>query len=163
MASRKVKCYGVYCEPYGIKHPKDEMIKLGSHNYCKECYEYEVKMRKERQELYDFLHEEYGFTTPLMKKHAKEMYEKNGWSYKKILLLIKFTINIKNKRYNEKFGITLYQNHYSEFISYVKEKKKRKNQNKGKRNKKVVTKINPRDLNNNTYVNNKLYNMEEDK
>lgn len=162
MASRKVKCYGAYCEPYGIKHPKDEMIKLGSHNYCKECYEYEVKMRKERQELYDFLHEEYGFTTPLMKKHAKEMYEKNGWSYKKIRSLIKFTINIKNKRYDEKFGITLYQNHYSEFISYVRDRKKRKDQNKGKRNKKVIAKVNPTDLNSNTYVNNKLYNMEED-
>lgn len=162
MASRKVKCYGVYCEPYGIKHPKEDVIKLGSHNYCKECYEYEVKMRKERQELYDFLHEEYGFTTPLMKKHAKEMYEKNGWSYKKILLLIKFTINIKNKRYDEKFGITLYQNHYSEFISYVRDRKKRKDQNKGKRNKKVIAKVNPTDLNSNTYVNNKLYNMEED-
>lgn len=162
MASRKVKCYGVYCEPYGIKHPKEDVIKLGSHNYCKECYEYEAKMRKERQDLYDFLHEEYGFTTPLMKKHAREMYEKNGWSYKKILLLIKFTINIKNKRYDEKFGITLYQNHYSEFISYVRDRKKRKDQNKGKRNKKVIAKVNPTDLNSNTYVNNKLYNMEED-
>lgn len=162
MASRKVKCYGVYCEPYGIKHPKEDVIKLGSHNYCKECYEYEAKMRKERQDLYDFLHEEYGFTTPLMKKHAREMYEKNGWSYKKILLLIKFTINIKNKRYDEKFGITLYQNHYSEFISYVRDRKKRKDQNEGKRNKKVIAKVNPTDLNSNTYVNNKLYNMEED-
>lgn len=162
MASRKVKCYGVYCEPYGIKHPKDEMIKLGSHNYCKECYEYEVKMRKERQELYDFLHEEYGFTTPLMKKHAKEMYEKNGWSYKKILLLIKFTINIKNKRYDEKFGITLYQNHYSEFISYVKDKKKRKNQNKGKINPKRIIQIDSRNYSNNQYKNSKILDMEEE-
>ena len=116
MASRKVKCYGVYCEPYGIKHPKDEMIKLGSHNYCKECYEYEVKMRKERQDLYDFLHEEYGFTTTLMKKHAKEMHENNGWSYKKILMLVKFTINVKNIRYDGKFGITSYQNYYDDFL-----------------------------------------------
>lgn len=162
MASRKVKCYGVYCEPYGIKHPKDEMIKLGSHNYCKECYEYEVKMRKERQELYDFLHEEYGFTTPLMKKHAKEMYEKNGWSYKKILLLIKFTINIKNKRYDEKFGITLYQNHYSEFISYVKDKKKRKNQNKGKINPKRTIQIDSRNYSNNQYKNSKILDMGEE-
>lgn len=162
MASRKVKCYGVYCEPYGIKHPKDEMIKLGSHNYCKECYEYEVKMRKERQELYDFLHEEYGFTTPLMKKHAKEMYEKNGWSYKKILLLIKFTINIKNKRYDEKFGITLYQNHYSEFISYVKDRKKRKNQNKGKINPKRTIQIDSRNYSNNQYKNSKILDMGEE-
>ena len=162
MASRKVKCYGVYCEPYGIKHPKDEMIKLGSHNYCKECYEYEVKMRKERQELYDFLHEEYGFTTPLMKKHAKEMYEKNGWSYKKILMLVKFTINVKDVRYDGKFGITLYQNYYSEFISYVKDKKKRKDQNKGKRNPKRIIQIDSRNYSNNQYKNSKILDMEEE-
>lgn len=161
MASRKVKCYGVYCEPYGIKYPKDEMIKLGSHNYCKECYEYEVKMRKERQELYDFLHEEYGFTTTLMKKHAKEMHERNGWSYKKILMLVKFTINVKDVRYDGKFGITSYQNYYDDFVKYVKEKNKRKKQNKGKRNNTKVVKVNPREFDTNSYKKRKIYDMEE--
>ena len=161
MASRKVKCYGIYCEPYGIKHPKDEMIKLGSHNYCKECYKYEVKMRKERQELYDFLHEEYGFTTTLMKKHAKEMHERNGWSYKKILMLVKFTINVKDVRYDGKFGITSYQNYYDDFVKYVKEKNKRKKQNKGKRNNTKVVKVNPREFDTNSYKKRKIYDMEE--
>lgn len=161
MASRKVKCYGVYCEPYGIKHPKDEMIKLGNHNYCEECYEYEVKMRKERQELYDFLHEEYGFTTTLMKKHAKEMHERNGWSYKKILMLVKFTINVKDVRYDGKFGITSYQNYYDDFVKYVKEKNKRKKQNKGKRNNTKVVKVNPREFDTNSYKKRKIYDMEE--
>ena len=77
-------------------------------------------------------------------------------------MLVKFTINVKNIRYDGKFGITSYQNYYDDFVKYVKEKKKRKNKNKGKRNKKVIAKISPKDLNNNTYVNNKLYNMEED-
>ncbi|WNM54251.1 hypothetical protein CoNPh17_CDS0055 [Staphylococcus phage S-CoN_Ph17] len=32
--SRKVKCYGPYCEPYGIKHEKENMKKISGKNYC---------------------------------------------------------------------------------------------------------------------------------
>lgn len=159
---RKVKCYGPYCEPYGIKHDKENVAKISGKNYCPKCYEYIMKEKEERESLYKYLTNEYGFVTPLMKKHAKEMHNSNGWSYKRIESLIKFTINIKDKRYDEKFGITLYQNHYSEFISYVKDRKKRKNQNKGKRNPKRTIRIDSRNYSNNQYKNSKLYSMEED-
>nr|WNM55835.1 hypothetical protein CoNPh37_CDS0169 [Staphylococcus phage S-CoN_Ph37] len=134
--SRKVKCYGPYCEPYGIKHEKENMKKISGKNYCPECYEIVIKEKEEQESLYKYLTNEYGFVTPLMKKHAKEMHNSNGWSYKRIEALIKFTINIEKRKYDMKYGLTLYQNSYKEFIDYIKQRKENKNNNKGKENKK---------------------------
>ncbi|AIA64127.1 hypothetical protein CF1_0084 [Staphylococcus phage CF1] len=159
--SRKVKCYGPYCEPYGIKHEKENMKKISGKNYCPECYEIVIKEKEERESLYKYLTNEYGFVTPLMKKHAKEMHNSNGWSYKRIEALIKFTINIEKRKYDMKYGLTLYQNSYKEFIDYIKQRKENKNNNKGKENKKETITVNSELFNRNKYKNNMLYDMEE--
>lgn len=159
--SRKVKCYGSYCEPYGIKHEKENMKKISGKNYCPECYEIVIKEKEERESLYKYLTNEYGFVTPLMKKHAKEMHNSNGWSYKRIEALIKFTINIEKRKYDMKYGLTLYQNSYKEFIDYIKQRKENKNNNKGKENKKETITVNSELFNRNKYKNNMLYDMEE--
>ena len=159
--SRKVKCYGPYCEPYGIKHEKENMKKISGKNYCPECYEIVIKEKEERESLYKYLTNEYGFVTPLMKKHAKEMHNSNGWSYKRIETLIKFTINIEKRKYDMKYGLTLYQNSYKEFIDYIKQRKENKNNNKGKENKKETIIVNSELFNKNKYKNDMLYDMEE--
>ncbi|WNM51430.1 hypothetical protein CoNPh11_CDS0188 [Staphylococcus phage S-CoN_Ph11] len=159
--SRKVKCYGPYCEPYGIKHEKENMKKISGKNYCPECYEIVIKEKEEQESLYKYLTNEYGFVTPLMKKHAKEMHNSNGWSYKRIEALIKFTINIEKRKYDMKYGLTLYQNSYKEFIDYIKQRKENKNNNKGKENKKETITVNSELFNKNKYKNNMLYDMEE--
>lgn len=160
--SRKVKCYGPYCEPYGIKHEKENMKKISGKNYCPECYEIVIKEKEEQESLYKYLTNEYGFVTPLMKKHAKEMHNSNGWSYKRIEALIKFTINIEKRKYDMKYGLTLYQNSYKEFIDYIKQRKENKNNNKGKENKKETITVNSELFNRNKYKNGILYDMEED-
>lgn len=159
--SRKVKCYGPYCEPYGIKHEKENMKKISGKNYCPECYEIVIKEKEEQESLYKYLTNEYGFVTPLMKKHAKEMHNSNGWSYKRIEALIKFTINIEKRKYDMKYGLTLYQNSYKEFIDYIKQRKENKNNNKGKENKKETITVNAELFNRNKYKNGMLYDMEE--
>ena len=159
--SRKVKCYGPYCEPYGIKHEKENVRKISGKNYCPECYEIVIKEKEERESLYKYLTNEYGFVTPLMKKHAKEMHNSNGWSYKRIEALIKFTINIEKRKYDMKYGLTLYQNSYKEFIDYIKQRKENKNNNKGKENKKETITVNSELFNRNKYKNGMLYDMEE--
>lgn len=159
--SRKVKCYGPYCEPYEIKHEKENVRKISGKNYCPECYKVVIKEKEERENLYKYLTNEYGFVTPLMKKHAKEMHNSNGWSYKRIEALIKFTINIEKRKYDMKYGLTLYQNSYKEFIDYIKQRKENKNNNKGKENKKETIIVNSELFNRNKYKNNMLYDMEE--
>lgn len=159
--SRKVKCYGPYCEPYGIKHEKENVRKISGKNYCPECYKVVIKEKEERESLYKYLTNEYGFVTPLMKKHAKEMHNNNDWSYKRIEALIKFTINIEKRKYDMKYGLTLYQNSYKEFIDYIKQRKKNKNNNKGKENKKETITVNAELFNRNKYKNGMLYDMEE--
>lgn len=160
--SRKVKCYGPYCEPYGIKHEKENVRKISGKNYCPECYKVVIKDKEDREELYEYVAELYGFTTPLMKKHIKEMNENNGWSYKLIKSLIKYVIQVKGKKIDMKYGLTLYQNYYVEFVQYVKQRKQNKEKNIGKRNKKRTVKIDSRQYKNNKYKNSKLYDMEED-
>lgn len=159
--SRKVKCYGPYCELYGIKHEKENVRKISGKNYCPECYKVVIKEKEERESLYKYLTNEYGFVTPLMKKHAKEMHNNNDWSYKRIEALIKFTINIEKRKYDMKYGLTLYQNSYKEFIDYIKQRKENKNNNKGKENKKETITVNAELFNRNKYKNGMLYDMEE--
>ena len=52
-----------------------------------------------------------------------------------------------------KYGLTLYQNSYKEFIDYIKQRKENKNNNKGKENKKETIIVNSELFNKNKYKN----------
>ena len=162
---RKVKCYGPYCEPYGIKHDKENVTKISGKNYCPKCYKYMMKEREQRDKLYNYIAKIYDlpFATPLIKKHIKQLHEQ-GLSYKKIYALVHYCAEIK-KDYrlpDSKYGILILSNQYPEMVRYYKDKKHHKEKNKGKENKKITIRVDSNHFSNNTYKNSKIYDMEED-
>jgi hypothetical protein len=163
MTERLLKCYGEYCQKHDIKHPKSELIKHSGKNYCKTCYDKLIKDKEDRGKLYSYVAEIYdiSYPTPLMMKHIKEMKETYGWSYKRIYALINYVVTYK-KILDPKYGLRYYANDYQEMVNYYAEKKKRKENNKGKKNKSKTIVVNSENFKVNKYKNEKLYDMNEE-
>lgn len=162
--ARLLKCYGQDCISHNIKHPKEDLTKFSGKNYCPNCYDKIVKETEERNNLYDYVAKVYDmpFPTPLMKKHIKELREGYGWSYKRIKVLIHYVVNVENNVIDAKYGLRHYANYYQSMIRYYSDKKKRKENNQGKRNRsRTITMDSSRFLNN-KYKNEQLFDMEDE-
>ena len=164
MSQRLVKCYGEECVAAGIKHPSNIMVKLSGKNYCPECYAKEIENRRQRDKLYSYICEVYNtpFVTPLIKKHINDFIA-NGLTYKRIYALIHYCYTIK-KNFNMpdmKYGIMTLGNYYNEMLQYYAEKKRQKENNKGKMNgsRKIV--IDSSNYLTNRYKDDKIINMED--
>lgn len=165
--TRLLKCYGEKCEQSNIKHPKGELTKYKSKNYCPNCLKEKKEEDGQRDKLMDYIKDEYGiaFVTPLMQKHINDM-RKNGLTYKRIHALINYCLTIKQgfERPDMKYGLFIYSNYYEEMLNYYRDIKEKRLKNEGieiKKATKVTKLIDSRKLKSNTYRDNKLFDMEE--
>ncbi|PEN61657.1 hypothetical protein [Bacillus wiedmannii] len=158
MSKRLLKCYGT-C---GEKYPQSELTKYKNANHCLPCYQAKVKEVEDREKLYELIKKTFNlnFPTGLMLKQVKQFREERQYTYKNIAFTIDYIVRIKKMKLHMQYGIALVPHFYDEMIAYYKDLKRRREQMKDIKPRKVTVKMQPPVLEN-EYRKKKLINMED--
>lgn len=121
---RLVKCYG-YCNE---KHPRSTMQKIGTQNYCPQCYDKKKKEVEDRELLFNCIKSVFNlnFPTGQMLRQIKQYREERNYTYKNIAFTIKYIVQVKNMQLQTKYGIALVPHLYDEMLDYYKKLEQRK-------------------------------------
>lgn len=159
MTERLVKCYG----DCNKKHAKSTMQQIGGKNHCLNCFNFKTKERKDREDLYHYIQDEYNlsFPTGLMLRQIKMFREERGYTYKNIRFTLEYVFHVRRVYTPQvKFGIAFVPHFYDEMITYYKELSKKRLETKVAEVKtKIITLDKPKY--NTTYASNKIINMED--
>lgn len=116
MAVRPLKCYGI-C---GSKYFKNELVKVGSLNYCHKCAEIKIKEQQDRNALYTTIQKVYQIPYPngQMLRQMKEFGEMRNYTYEGITKTICYCVKILKMQLSIRGALSFVPYHYDTAIKY---------------------------------------------
>ena len=156
--ARLLKCYG-FCEG---KYPKEELVKVGSHNYCKPCAEKKEKEQNDRNILYKTIQTVFKIPFPngMMLKQISQFIER-GYTLEGLTKTICYFVKVQKQTPNLRGNLSFVPYHYDSAIKYYNDLNEKRKNIKDIDNNVKVLKIKPKQSSNNELRDKKFINMEE--
>jgi hypothetical protein len=125
VAVRLLKCYG-FCNE---KHPKEDLVKVGTQNFCKPCAEKKAKITKDRDILYKTIQTVFKipYPTGFMLKQIKDFQEQKNYELEGITKTICYFLKVQQKEPSYKAGLSFVTWHYDSAIEYYNKLEERRN------------------------------------
>lgn len=119
MSGRPLKCYG-WC---GEKYPREEIVKVGSKNYCKKCGERKQKEIKDREVLFHTIQITYNIPYPSgqMLRQIKQFKEDRNYDYEGMTKTLCYFIKVIKKKPFLNAALSFLPYYYDSAIKYYKE------------------------------------------
>lgn len=113
------------CKRCRDKFPRSELVKVGSENFCGECADIIKTERRERESLYRYIRQVYQIPNPtgFMLKQIKKCHEEQQIPYSHIEGTLRYCFEVLHKQADPKYGISLVDYQYYNWLNYEKELK----------------------------------------
>lgn len=141
MSGRLLKCYG-YCNQ---KHPKEELVKVGSQNHCKPCAEKKQKEKNDRDILYKTIQKIYDIPYPngQMLRQISQFQTDRNYTLEGMTKTLCYFVKVKKQKPFLNGALSFLPYHYDSAIKYYDELDERRNNAKDIDNKVVHITIKP--------------------
>lgn len=152
------------CKQCGNKFPKSQLVKYKSKNMCKTCFETEQKLDIEKNDLCETIKQIYNvpYVNPGYLKQINQYRENYNFTYSGMKLTLLYCKNVLNMQFDSNKGLGIIPYKYEAAKNDYIKKKQLAEQTKTKNVdvktvKRIVTSIQTE----NTYLKNKIINLEE--
>lgn len=156
--ARLLKCYG-YCNE---KYDKDNLVKIGAHNFCKKCAEKKQKEQQDRNTLYTTIKTVFkvDFPTGIMLKQIKQFTDERNYSLEGITKTICYFVKVQRQTPTLRGNLSFVPFHYDNAIKYYNDLEEKRKNAKDVSNNVRVLKIKPKNHSYNELREKKIINME---
>lgn len=152
------------CKICNEKFPKSDITKYKSKNMCKNCFETEKKLDQEKNDLCQTIKELYGidYVMPGYLKQIKQFREQYNFSYTGMKLTLLYCKNVLNLEFSTSRGLGIIPYQYEaakkDYIKKQNLAKQMINKNKDVKSVKTIKTVIKAE---NTYLKNKIINLED--
>lgn len=157
--TRLLKCYG-YCDE---KHPKSDLVKVGSKNFCKKCAKIKEKENKDREILYKTIQTVYNIPYPngQMLRQIKQFSDERNYTLEGMTKTLCYFVKIMKKKPYLNAGLSFLPYYYDNAIKYYNDLDERRKNLKEVDNNVVNITITRKPYDTTYYKKTKMINMEE--
>ena len=139
MSGRLLKCYG-WCNK---KHKRDNLVKVGSRNFCIPCAELKEKEQNDRKVLYKTIQTVFKIPYPsgMMLRQIKQFSEDRNYTLEGMTKTICYFVKVQKKQPFKNAGLSFLPYYYDTAISYYDELEERRKRSAEINNNKKILKI----------------------
>lgn len=157
MSGRLLKCYGT-CNN---KHLKEDLVKVGTQNFCKPCAEAKKKEQEDRAVLYKTIQTVFQLPYPSgqMLRQISDFIAERNYTLEGMTKTICYFVKVQRKVPFKNGGLAFIPWNYDNAIKYYNEQEEKRKNSTDVSNKKVILKISPIEHTTEVYKTRKIIDM----